>query len=117
MQVKKQQSEPDMEKRTGQNWERSTFKAVHCHPAYLTYMQSVCMCVCVCVAQLCPTLCDPMDCSPSGSSVHRILQARILEWVAISFSNMQSSSCEMPSWMNLKLVSRLLGEISINSDM
>ena len=37
------------------------------------------------VAQLCPTLCDPMDCSPSGSSVHGILQARILEWVAISF--------------------------------
>ena len=37
------------------------------------------------VAQSCPTLCDPMDCSPSGSSVHGILQARILEWVAISF--------------------------------
>ena len=36
--------------------------------------------------QLCPTLCDPMDCSPRGSSVHRILQARILEGVAISFS-------------------------------
>ena len=33
-----------------------------------------------------PTLCDPMDCSPPGSSVHRISQARILEWVAISFS-------------------------------
>ena len=33
-----------------------------------------------------PTLCDPMDCSPPGSSVHGILQARILEWVAISFS-------------------------------
>ena len=32
------------------------------------------------------TLCDPMDCSPPGSSVHRILQARILEWVAIPFS-------------------------------
>ena len=31
-------------------------------------------------------LCDPVDCSPSGSSVHGILQARILEWVAISFS-------------------------------
>ena len=30
-----------------------------------------------------PTLCDPMDCSPPGSSVHGILQARILEWVAI----------------------------------
>ena len=38
------------------------------------------------VAQLCPTLCDPVDCSPPGSSLHGILQARILEWVAISFS-------------------------------
>ena len=34
----------------------------------------------------CPTLCDPVDCRPSGSSVHGISQARILEWVAISFS-------------------------------
>ena len=38
------------------------------------------------VAQSCPTLCDPVDYSPPGFSVHRILQARILEWVAISFS-------------------------------
>ena len=38
------------------------------------------------VAQSCPTLCDPMDCSLPGSSVHGILQARILEWIAISFS-------------------------------
>ena len=38
------------------------------------------------VLQSCPTLWDLMDCSPPGSSVHRILQARILEWVAISFS-------------------------------
>ena len=37
--------------------------------------------------QLCPTLCNPMDSSPPGSSVHRILQARILEWGAVSFSN------------------------------
>ena len=37
-------------------------------------------------AQLCLTLCDPMDCSPPGSSVQRILQGRILEWVAISSS-------------------------------
>ena len=37
--------------------------------------------------QLCLTLCDPIDGSPLGSSVPRILQARILEWVAISFSN------------------------------
>ena len=38
------------------------------------------------VAQFCLTLCDPMDCSASGSSVHGILQARILEWVSIPFS-------------------------------
>ena len=36
--------------------------------------------------QPCPTLCNPMDCSPPGSSVHGFLQARILEWVAIAFS-------------------------------
>ena len=41
---------------------------------------------CCLVARLCPTLFDSMDCSPSGSSVHGILQARMLEWVAISFS-------------------------------
>ena len=35
---------------------------------------------------MCPTLCDPMDCSLSGSSVHGIFQARVLEWIAISFS-------------------------------
>ena len=38
------------------------------------------------VAQSCPTLCDPMDCSPPGSLVHGIFQAWILEWVAVSFS-------------------------------
>jgi len=38
------------------------------------------------VAQSCPTLCDPMDCSLPGSSIHGILQARVLEGVAISFS-------------------------------
>ena len=36
------------------------------------------------VAKSCPTLCDPRDCSPPGSPVHGVLQARILEWVAIS---------------------------------
>ena len=38
----------------------------------------------VLVAKLCPTLCDPMDCSPPASSVHGIFQARTLEWAAIS---------------------------------
>ena len=42
------------------------------------------------VAQLCPTLCDPMDCSLPGSSVRGVFQARILEWVSISFSRRSS---------------------------
>ena len=46
------------------------------------------------VAQSCPTLCDLMDCSPPGSSVHGILQAKILEWVANSFSR-GSCSCSL----------------------
>ena len=40
------------------------------------------------VAQLCPTLSDPMDCSLPGSSVHGIFQAGVLEWGAIAFSNL-----------------------------
>ena len=44
-----------------------------------------CCCHCL-VTKLCPTFCDPVDCSPPGFSVHGILQARILEWGAISFS-------------------------------
>ena len=43
-------------------------------------------CVCVLVTQACHTLCNPRDCSLPGSSVHGILQARALEWVAISYS-------------------------------
>ena len=42
------------------------------------------------VTQSCPTLCNPMDCSLAGSSIHGIFQARILEWVAISFSRRSS---------------------------
>ena len=54
----------------------------------------LCMCVyvyvCVLVAQSCLTLWDPIDCSPPGSSVHGLLQARLLEWVAIPFSRRSS---------------------------
>ena len=45
------------------------------------------------VAQSCPTLHDPMDCSLPGSSVHGIFQARVLEWGAIAFSVILSSDC------------------------
>ena len=67
MQVKKQQLEADMEQQTGSRLGKEYVKAVYCHPAYLTYMQS--------------------------------------------------ASCEMPGWMKHKLESRLLGEISANSEM
>ena len=55
------------------------------------------------VAQSCLTLCDPMDCSPPGSSVHRILQARILEWVAISFSRVSSQPRD---WTHISCIGR-----------
>ena len=67
MLLKKQQLEPDMEKRTGSKLGKEYIKAVYCHPAYLTYMQS--------------------------------------------------TSCEMPGWMNHKLESKFPGEISTTSDM
>ena len=67
MQVNKKQLEPDVEQWTGQKLGKEYVKAVYCHPAYLTYMQS--------------------------------------------------TSCEMLGWMRHKLESRLLGEISIISDM
>ena len=67
MLVKKQQLEPDMEQPTGSKLGKEYFRAIYCHPAYLTYMQS--------------------------------------------------TSSEMPGWIKHKLESRLLGEISINSDM
>ena len=56
-----------------------------CNVASVTFLQAAVK-MKVIVAQSCWTLCNPMDCSPPGSSVHGILQARILEWVAISFS-------------------------------
>ena len=55
---------------------------------YCFYVHSMC----VLVAQSCPTLCNPMDYSPTGSSVHRISQVRMLEWVAIPFPGDLSKS-------------------------
>ena len=47
--------------------------------------------------QLCPTLSDHMDCSPPGSSIHGIFQARVLEWDAIAFSEEYWSRVPLPS--------------------
>ena len=59
------------------------------------------MCVCVCAKSLhwWLTLCDPMDCSPPGSSVHGVLQARIVEWVAMPSS--RDSSTQGSSGLHL----------------
>ena len=65
--------------------------------------------------QLCLTLCDPMDCSPSGSSVHGILQARILEWLAVSFSGDLPDPGMAPGSPALRAHARAPREFSIFS--
>ena len=54
--------------------------------------------------QSCPTLCDPMDCSLPGYSVHGILQARTLEWVAISFSDARKWKVKVKSLSRVQLL-------------
>ena len=67
------------------------------------------------VAQSCPTLSDPMDCSLPGSSIHGIFQARVLEWGAIAFSHIPCSASQTwadPSWtQSLVLVHAINGEL------
>ena len=60
-----------------------------------TIIVSMHACMRVKSLQLCPTLCDPTDCSPPGSSVHGILLARILEWIAMFFSKEFCPYCFM----------------------
>ena len=55
------------------------------------------------VAKLCPTLCNPMDCSQQGSSVHGIFQARILKRIAISFSR---GSFQLRNWTRVSCIGR-----------
>ena len=70
------------------------------------------------VAQLCLTLCDPMDCSLPGSSVHGIFQARVLEWGAIAFSVLYSSihktifsfKRQKSNWCNMRSIPISLGQ-------
>ena len=68
-----------------------------------TVRQSLGQChVCAKLLQSCLTLCDSTDCSPPGFSVHRILQARILEWVAVSFSR---GSSQPGDWSYVSYIS------------
>ena len=66
------------------------------------FYQTPCLAWCVCsVAQLCPTLCNPMDCSLPSSSVHGIFQARILQWVAMPSSrDLPDPGTELTSLMS-----------------
>ena len=73
-----------------ETWKSSTLLCPFPHYIHL------CVCVLL-VAQSYPALCDPMDYSPSGSSLHRIFQARILEWVAIAASRGYSRSRDWTS--------------------
>ena len=71
---------------------REAFQLLFC----VTQAWNIILCfevlVCAKSLQSCPTLCDPIDCSPPGSSVHGILQARILEWVPMPSSRGSSGS-------------------------
>ena len=69
--------------RVRHNWAKNTHKILYVCVCARTYMHAKSL-------QSCPTLCDPRDYSPSGSSVHGVLQARILEWVAM-LSSRESS--------------------------
>ena len=62
-----------------------SFLKMRIYNMYSQFGASLMACVCAQLPQSCPTLCDPVDCSLPASSGHRILQARILEWVTISF--------------------------------
>ena len=61
------------------------------------------------VAQSCPTPSDPMDCSPPGSSVHGIFQARVLEWVAIAFSTFRYNLNQIPYHYTVEVTNRFKG--------
>ena len=71
---------------TGNQSERGSDSTLHCCPGRVNAMEQNLKKVKVFIAPSCLTVSDSMDCSPPGSSAHGILQARILEWVAIPFS-------------------------------
>ena len=66
------------------------------------------------VAQSCPTLSDPMDCSLPGSSVHGIFQARVLEWGAIAFSKKWAAIVIFYNLESLDLLAIILNIIGLD---
>ena len=82
-----------------QIWDHVTSEAKHLPSKLHSILPSIydIFCACAKSVQLYPTLCDPMDCGSPGSSVHGILQTRILEWVAMP-SSRRSSQPRSPTW-------------------
>ena len=71
--------------------------------SYPLCLLRMCVCVCVFVAYSCPALCNPINYSPPGPSIHGILQARTLEWVAISFSKRNYRRKKVKSLSHIRL--------------
>ena len=84
--------------------ESDTTEPLHLHHIVGTMPGRISLVCCCLVTKLCLTLCDPMDCSPSGSSVHGISQARILEWVAISFSRDLANPGRKPCLLHFRRI-------------
>ena len=70
------------------------------------------VCACLKLLQSCPTLCNPMGCNPPGSSVHGILQARILEWIAMPSSRGSSPPRDW-TWVSLRLLYWQVGSLPL----
>ena len=86
-----------------------TWKHLRVHQKMNIWKNVVYMCIHVKLLQSCSTLCGPMDCSPPGSSVHGIFQARILEWFAIFFSrDLPHPGIEPESLLSPELAGRFL---------
>ena len=88
---------------TGSNLGKEYINVVYCQSEYLTYIQSAAAATAAKSLQSCPTLCDPIDGSPPGSPTPGILQARTLEWVAISFSNAWKWKVKVKSLSRVRL--------------
>ena len=82
---------------------------------FLLYFIEVCMPAKP--VQSCPTRWDPMDCSPPGSSVHGIIQARILEWVSMAFSRGSLPKCAIPSEPGTSVSSCLYRALALKSTL
>ena len=90
------------------SWKTQSTKASHLKPSFHRILSTVSQLDYLRLfaaksLQSCPTLCDPIDSSPLGSSVPGILQARILEWVATSFSNAWKWKVKMKSFSHVQL--------------